>query len=377
MKKKKNHILYKCLSKCIPAQSRKFLRNYISMENYDVARWKLANPFTEDAGQSFSESKYCFGIVEDPMQYHKHYISACIDMKVSYKVLSILDSDWIEKFTISGCDAYLIWPAVMPSTAKATFDYRLYILEKELEKVIYPSWKECWLTEHKPRLRDWMLANQIPHPQTWVFHTKDCAEEFSNHAEYPVVVKTATGAAASGVSIVNSKRQMLKIINQSFGRGLRPSSFPLHDRQRGFIYIQKFLPGAKEWRMVKVGESYFGYRKEAGLNGINSGSKAWSWLKPSVELLDLTKKVCDIGGFTSMDVDVFITQEGKLLVNECQTVFGCTTPAVQMKVNDKPCRYLHQNGKWVLEEGDFCANHMCNMRLEYLINKFSENEYGF
>ena len=73
-------------------------------------------------------------------------------------------------------------------------------------------------------------------------------------------------------------------------------------------------------------------------------------------------------------VDIFETEDGKLLVNECQTVFGCSFATTQMKINGKPARYLYKNGEWVLEYGEFCRNHMCNLRVEYLISKLKEKK---
>jgi hypothetical protein len=119
--------------------------------------------------------------------------------------------------------------------------------------------------------------------------------------------------------------------------------------------------------MVRVGDSFFGYRKEKGPDGLHSASHKWSWLDPGKDLLNLLKKVTDAGGFTSMDVDVFRTPDGRLLVNELQTVFGCTTPVIYMKVNDVEGRYLWTDDGWRFEVGEFWRNHMCNLRIEYLM----------
>lgn len=364
---KSSHRMIDRFSRFIPPSLRSFIRSKVSLNEFDVARRIEANPYRDMPQEDYADSEFCLGIVEDVTQYHKYYIAACRDTKISYRVLSILQDDWIEVFGKSHCDAYLAWPTIMPTSAKEAFDYRLNILEKEMGAVVYPTWKECWLTEHKPRLRDWLEANDIAHPETWVFYDKHQALQFAKSTSFPVVVKTATGASASGILIVHNQRELIKAIRLAFGRGLRPKSFAPNDRQWGYVYIQKYYPKVKEWRMVRIGDSYFGYRKEPGESGIHSASKSWSWLDPNTELLDLTKKVTEKGGFTSMDVDIFLTQEDRLLVNECQTVFGCTTPAIQMKVNDKPVRYLYENGQWKLEEGDFCQNHMCNLRIEYLL----------
>jgi hypothetical protein len=127
-----------------------------------------------------------------------------------------------------------------------------------------------------------------------------------------------------------------------------------------------------EWRMVRIGDSFFGYRKERGPTGLHSASHTWSWINPSSQLLYLLKNVTDTGGFTSMNVDIFLTKGGRLLVNECQSVFGCSTPAIQMKVNDIEGRYLWAGSGWRFEPGSFCDNHMCNLRLKYLLRMLKD-----
>lgn len=368
------HKMLKAGSTLTPTWLRAVIRSRISLKDFDTARCVEANPYRDVLQEDYEESDFRLGIIEEVTQYHKHYIAACREMKISYRVLSILEDDWIERFKASQCDAFLVWPSCMPTSAKEAFDYRLYILENELGGVIFPTWKECWLTEHKPRLRDWLDANGFLHPQTWVFYNREDALKFAESCKIPLVVKSATGGSASGISVVRTRGQLRKAIRLAFGRGLRPRSYDPNDRQWGYVYIQEYFPNVLEWRMVRIADSYFGYRKEPGADGIHSASKAWSWLDPGPELLELTRQVTEKGGFTSMDVDVFIPEDGRLLINECQTMFGCTSPAVQMQVDGKDGRYLYGEGTWRFEEGEFCANHMCNLRIESLLSKLRETK---
>jgi hypothetical protein len=353
----------------IPQMIRSAIRRQIDLTDYSIAQRKADNPFLNMLEQTYPESPYQFGIIEDVTQYHMYYIAACREMKLSYKVLSILDNEWISNFRDSRCDAFLVWPTNCSTVYKQLFDYRLRILESEMGMAIYRSWQECWLTEHKPRLRDWMNAHGIPHPPTWVFYDRRAAINFAKYSPLPIVVKTATGASASGIRVVRSRFELLHVVWNAFGKGLCPRGYAPRDRQRGFIFFQEFLPEVDEWRMVRIGDSFFGYRKEPGPTGLHSASSNWSWLDPTTELLDLVKKVTDTGGFTSMDVDIFITKEGRIFVNECQTVFGCSTPAIQMKVKDIEGRYLWTTDGWRFEPGSYCANHMCNLRLQYVCDQ--------
>ena len=305
-------------------------------------------------------------------QFHKYYVTACLEKRVSFRVLSLLADDWIDQIRASGCDGFLVWPSCLPTSAKQAFDYRLYFLESELGAKIFPSWQECWLTEHKPRLRDWLVIHDIPHPRTWVFHDRSSALEFARQAEYPIVVKTATGASGSGVTIVRRQAELERLIHLAFGRGLRPSSFSTWDRQRGFIFLQQYYPGVQEWRMVRMGDYYFGHQKGVASSGKHSGSGVAIWGDPGRELLEFTRRVTEAGNFCSMDVDVFRTQQGELLVNECQTVFGCSIATTQMRIDQRPCYYRYEDGSWVLHDGDICQNHMCNLRVDLLLEQLRQ-----
>jgi hypothetical protein len=369
----KAHKLMKMFAPFLPAGVKESIRSHVSLRGYDFALQKEENPFAGMNEATFPGSQYRVGIVEDVNQDHQYYVAACRDLSLSYVVIDLLADNWVERFRDSQVDAVLVWPCSVSTVIKGVYDYRLRILEHDLGLVLYPTWQECWLTEHKPRLRDWLDAHQFPHPRTWVFHDRFEALDFARQAPLPIVSKTATGAGASGVTIIRERSVLIRIIKQAFGVGLRPRRYDPHDRQRGFVYLQEYFPDADEWRMVRIGDSYFGYRKEKGPDGLHSASHKWSWLDPGEELLDLLKQVTDAGAITSMDVDIFRTPDGRLFINEMQTVFGCTTPAIYMKVNGVEGRYLRDGKRWRFEAGNFWANHMCNLRIEYLLEKLRQN----
>ncbi len=145
------------------------------------------------------------------------------------------------------------------------------------------------------------------------------------------------------------------------------------ERHWGYAIFQEYHHDVNEWRMVRVGHSFFGYRKER-VGEFHSGSHAWSWLDPPRPLLNLLREVTERGGYTSMDVDIFETTDGRLLVNELQTVFGASTPVDQLRVDGKPGRYVFDAeakpgvDPWRFEEGDFSRNACCNLRVQYVID---------
>jgi glutathione synthase/RimK-type ligase-like ATP-grasp enzyme len=194
--------------------------------------------------------------------------------------------------------------------------------------------------------------------------------DFIETASLPIVLKSNTGASSSGVKILKDRKLAVKEVRHSFTKGILPRGFNPRDRQWGSVYLQEYIPDAYEWRMIRIGESFFGYRKEK-VGDFHSGSHAWSWLEPSRKLLDMLKHVTDLGGFTSMDVDIFEAKDGQLYINELQTVFGASTPADMLRIDDKPGRMIYdtQQDKWIFEEGDFSRNACANERIRYLVSR--------
>ncbi len=362
--------------KALPDRLRVLLRNRLSLPEYDIYLRKKNNPYVNDTPyMEYPDSPCRLGILEEFYQYHKFYIAACRELNVSYRLIDIARNDWQQCLKGAECNAFLVWPATGVSIWKEMFDERLRIMDTEMGLTLYPSFDEVWIYESKRRVHMWLQAAGIPHPKTWCFYNLREALNFLEEASLPIVFKTNAGATTSGVVILRDRRNARKLVKKAFRKGIAPKRRNPMDRQWGFVLFQEYLPEAKEWRMVRIGDSYFGYRKEK-VGDFHSGSHAWSWLDPPRPLLDLLHEVTEKGGFTSMDVDIFETRDGRLLVNELQTVFGASTPADQLRVNGKPGRYRlgRATGKWIFEEGDFSRNACANERIDYLITSILANK---
>jgi hypothetical protein len=352
----------------IPGGIRTLMRGKVATPGYDLYLQEIKDPYINDTPiYNAPESIYTLGIIKEFHHYHKNYIHACRELGLSYKLIDISGSDWIDVVEKSGCDAFLVHPPASLTIWKEMFDERIKVLESDLEKIVYPTYKEIWLYECKRRVRDWLLVKKIPHPKTWIFYNLDEALEFINNSNLPIVFKTNTGASASGVFILRSRAQAQRLIRLAFSKGIIPRRRNPNDRQWGSVILQEYLPEVKEWRMVRIGNSFFGHPK-GRLGDFHSGSGVVDWDVPSIDLLNLLRDVTDKGGFTSMNVDVFETADGRLLVNELQTVFGAGYSVDQLRVDGKPGRFVTNNQEWIFEPGDFARNACANARVEYLLS---------
>ena len=354
----------------IPQGIRQYIQKHTNMLDIRAASWKEKDPYANDSPVSSYESEYPYtlGIIKEFWHQHWHYIAACRDLRVSYRLLDISGPDWLKVIEESGCDAFLIRPSAQLSIWKQMFDERLRVITKDLGKIIFPSYDEIWFYESKRRMHYWLEANGVPHPKTWVFYNLQEALAFVDHAELPIVYKSDLGSGASGVKIFHNRDSLKRHIRRCFNRGFTTYRRCRNDKEWGFVLLQEYLPDAKEWRMIRIGNSYFGYEK-VKVDDFHSGSHAWRYSMPPADLLNLLKSVTDRGDFRSIDLDVFVTREGDYLINEMQALFGMGNPYEMCVVDDKPGRMLFQAASdlWRFEAGDFCRNHLCNLRVETLL----------
>ncbi len=340
------------------------------------AIWMAGNPYASMPLTSSYPSKYPYtlGIVTEFCNLHLPYIAACMALGVSYKVVDITGPDWQAEVERSGCHAFLVRPSGLTSVWKRLYDERLRVMAQDLGKVVFPSYDSLWLYESKKRMHYWLQAHGVPHPETWVFHDLRPALDFVKETALPVVYKSDFGSGASGVKIFRDRRALRKHVELCFGKGYGAYTRCVSDREWGSVFLQRHLADVREWRMIRLGDSYFGYEK-LRRGDFHSGSHAWRYGRPSAQLLDFVRYVTDKGPFTSMAVDTFVTSDGRLLVNELQALFGVFDPLEPQCVVDEEAgrmRWDEQMHSWQFQAGPFCDNSCCNLRVEVLLQQLDQ-----
>ena len=302
------------------------------------------------------------GIVRNSAQYHTKFVRACLELGVPFRVIDVTAGDWVEAVRRSGCELFFVWPDVTATPLAKLVKDRCDLMEQHMGLALAPTSAERWMYEDKVRLYDWLRVHDIPHPRTWIFTDRRAADAFIERCALPIVFKTSFGAAASGVRIVATRRGLRRIVARAFGAGHVPSGHDRRDRQWGSLILQELVDVKKEWRLVRIGDAYFGHPKGRG-GAFHSGSGKVEWDVPEARHLDLLRSVTDLGGFRSMDVDVFELEGGRLLVNELQTVFGASTSVDQLRVSGVAGRMVRDAAEWRFEPGDFARNACANARV--------------
>lgn len=322
---------------------------------------------SDDAGL---DGQFRLGIVWNRAQFHTNYVAACRELGVPFRVIDLYAGDWLRRTRESGCDAFVAWPDATSTPAAKVIKDRLDVLEHHLGLRVAPGSAERWMYEDKVRLADWLRVHDVPHPTTWVFFERSEAAAFAASCPLPIVTKTAFGAAATGVRILRTRRAVHAAVARAFGRGVVAGGADLRDRQWGHVLFQRYVDVQLEWRLVRVGDAYFGHPK--GRRGeFHSGSGAVRWDIPTDRHLDLLHAVTEAGGFRSMAVDAFETEDGELLVNELQTVFGAGTSVDQMRIGGEPGRMTRSAAGWRFEAGDFARNACANLRVQDVLDRWA------
>jgi hypothetical protein len=325
---------------------------------------------------------------------------ACKTKGLDYLTIDMLRGDWLDQVCAFDPAFCVSRPPGDNLQHKKIFDEKIFYVEKYLRQQIFPNFLETWIYENKASQAYFLKLNHIPHPSTFISADCDEAMQFVKNTDYPVVAKTLIGAAGSGVKIIESLSAAENYVKKAFTTGIKrrfgpnrktgtPKAWLLkavkspeyffkkmkqyrerdNDVQKGIVFFQQYVGHPYEWRCVKIGESYFAYKK-LKIDNQASGSKLFEYGPPPLELLDFTRELCKTHQFNFMAVDLFQIDNG-IYVNELQTIFGHKNPYI-CKVNDTPGRYVYQNNQWIFEPGDFNTNESYDLRLEIAMTLYEK-----
>ena len=341
---------------------------------------------------------------ERPNDYHL-WATACEERKdeLDYSIIDLTSANWLEKVKDKQIDYLLTKPGCQTNLFKQLYDERLSILVNELKLPAFPTLPEVLIYENKRYFSFWLDAHDLPHPDTRVFYDRKEAERFISSCKFPIVGKMNIGASGHGVEILKDKTAAEKYIDEVFAKGKTSKTGPnlkkgkllkrvvnklsnpkeianrlkiysaiTSDVQKGFIIMQEYIPHKFEWRVVRIGDSFFAHKKLLKKDKA-SGSLLKGYEDPPKDLLDFVKEITDRFGFYSQAVDIFVTDNGKYLINEMQCIFGQSDP-YQMLVNGKPGRYVFKDEKWFFKEGEFNRNESYNLRVEYVLSQLKKRK---
>jgi hypothetical protein len=357
----------------VPYSVRRKLKGIFEMSDYNKAVFESLNPYvgTSVEWEYRGETDYKIGIIYDIAHYHRYFQSACLDMRISYKVIDIRRNDWHESIKASKIAGIVAWPSLTTAVLKEMLDERSRLIRDSLGIKMMPSPEEVFLLDNKRRVRDWILVNGFKPPETWCFYTKDEALAFVNNTALPIVFKSTKEGVSRGVVICRERKLAQKLVKKCFSEGFVPRNTDKRNRQWDFVLFQEYLPEVEERRMIRIGDSYLAIDK-VKKGDFHSGSGKMKWAVPGREFLDLTRQITDTGGFRSMNVDFFLAQDGRTLINELHSLFH--GPAIDDEAGMGRYIYNTEQNNWDFEAGGYYRNYCCNLRIIDLLKQIGVNE---
>ncbi|MBN1154079.1 hypothetical protein JXB12_04080 [candidate division KSB1 bacterium] len=218
-------------------------------------------------------------------------------------------------------DAF-IWRAKHNPEIKNLARRFIYLFDQILRVPTYPNWHSYWHYDDKIAQYYLFQKYDVPTIPTHIFFQKDEAMEFTRHAEYPMIYKSAHGAGSSNVGLLKSKHQARRYINKIFGGGVR--TYFKSEIQKGYVYLQDFLPDNEgDYRVVCDNRLAYGFFRR---NRKNKPFASGSSLK---EYIDIPEQVLDVAfdanrkmGFDIMSYDLLRNRDGRWVITEISAVFG-------------------------------------------------------
>jgi hypothetical protein len=379
--------------KFVPKRVKLWFKSRLGFEEIDQADRRAAYDSILAGVQSrpfVTDQKVC--IIKDWTLRHANYEAACQELGVPYAVLDLMTPDWVEKLQADQSAIYFFQPCVVSSMWRTAYEERAYFVSHVLRRNMFPQFKALWLYESKRRCAALLQDLHLPHPRTWVFHVRVAALQFADRATYPLVFKTDLGSDAVGVRLLQSPAQARRLIKQCFGRGFRSDFYDPRDRNYGQVFLQEYLPDVLEWRVIRIGCSYFAYQK--GKKGqFHSGSKAVIFWEPPHTLLEFARRATETLGLNCVALDIF-ERSGQYWINEVQTYYGANAATgiytdqngpvefpsdhtAEMMINRKSGRFHYDGKNWNFEEGDFSRNAGSNLRVKLAFELFGTPLPGY
>ena len=292
------------------------------------------------------------------------FIDSAQLLKIDYEIIDPQSHDFFNLLKIGRYDFVLARPIHELSLIRRMYSEKVAVLHRDGNSRVFPSEQELAFYESKRQLIYFLQYHDIPHPRSVVIYNKQSALDYIETRDCALVFKTDCGAAAVGVEYAMHKAEAHALIRTFFDDFyINKDPFDYRDIDWGYVIIQDYIERAREFRIIKIGDSWFGHEKaKRSDQSFMSGSGLNKWTTPTLELLDFCHDIAHRFGFLTMCFDIFLDEFSCLYVNELQCWFGSYNPS-QMYVDGTPGRYIKKSSKWEFEAGYFNINASMTLRL--------------
>ena len=191
------------------------------------------------------------------------------------------------------------------------------------------------------------------------FGTIEELKEKIDKFQYPVVIKSATGAMSKGVFLAENGNQLIKIAEKisrtkylfkelrDLGRSIKHKGYKKESKHRKKFIVQNFVPGLNnDWKILIFGDRYYilyrGVRKN-DFRASGSGNFYFNKDVPS-GILDYAKNIFRKFNVPNLSIDVGYNDDKFYLMEFQMIYFGTTT------IEKSPFYFTKENSKWILHD---------------------------
>jgi glutathione synthase/RimK-type ligase-like ATP-grasp enzyme len=267
------------------------------------------------------------GLAHDPQRsFSDRWIELLAAAGHEARVVDALSPKLFEQ--LRGCDGFLWWfpPTTLPRDhAKRLMTALSHVTDLE----VFPDWQVAWPFDDKIAESYALQAAGIPTPRTWVFWRKSEALVFARNAEYPLVIKLATGYRSNNVALLRDSREAKYWIGRMFSDGLTALRrrtwrdlrrfFGGPAPEKNYFLVQEFVAGnAFDTRVTIIGDRVFAFRRHnrpGDFRASGSGAVDFESAEIAMDALQLALRTARALGARSLCVDI-LRRNGEPVVSE-------------------------------------------------------------
>ncbi len=175
-----------------------------------------------------------------PGSFSDRWIAYCEEKNIPYKIVNCFDNDII--YQLRDCDAFM-WHHHHGDYKDIELAKALLFSLEQAGVKVFPNFNTNWHFDNKLAQKYLLEAIDAPLVNSYVFYTKTEALNWARKTSYPKVFKLKGGAGAQNVKLAKNRREAIKLINKSFGRG-----WPAFDKKNYFNeQISRFFQGKENF----------------------------------------------------------------------------------------------------------------------------------
>lgn len=226
--------------------------------------------------------------------FNKKWIEYCEKQGKDYKVVNCYKSTIIKD--LEDCDA-LMWHFHHENPTDMLIARQLLFALQTSGKKVFPDFHTSWHFDDKIGQKYLFESIGAPLVPSYVFYSKEEALTFLKGCSLPIVFKLRSGSASHHVKLITSRKKGFRMIYKSFGRGYRkfdnwayfmerirkyregysnfsgvlkgfgrlfiiPTSLRSRPMERGYVYLQEFIPdNDHDIRVIVIGDKAFALKR--------------------------------------------------------------------------------------------------------------------